>query len=165
MTEKRAAATLRTRPRLALKAGCGCLVAVAVVAVLAVFFVPKTIWELAGAVAAAKSERDRIYFEALSDGDANAAYGRADERFRQAYTAEQLAEYFAGQPSLFDPPRSSVSLNTQTVNGKTVMSTTFAAGQDRYTIYVVKDEGGLRLLGVTPELDQAVPSDFKRERL
>jgi hypothetical protein len=138
--------------------GCGCLLVVVLVVGAGLLFVPKLARDVVGAISAAKSERDRLYAEALANGDAAIAYERADERFRQAYTEEQLAAYFKNQPALFDPPQSSVSLRTQTTNGKTVVSTTFEAGQRKYAIYAAKRDR-LRLLGISPALDQAVPPE------
>jgi hypothetical protein len=108
---------------------------------------------------AARAEQDRRFAEALANGDARRAYERADERFRRAYTAEQLGAYFRDQPALFDPPRDSVSFGTQTHNEKTIVSTTFESRQRKYTIYAAKDVGGLHLLGISPALDRAVPPE------
>ena len=145
-----------------LMVGCGCLCIVVLVAGAGLVLVPRGGWDVMGAISAANNERDRLYAEALADGDAAAAYGRADERFRQAYTEEQLTAYFRDQPALFDPPHSSVFVNTQTNNGKTVVSTAFEAQQRRYTIYVAKEGDRLRLLGISPALDRAVPPEYRR---
>jgi hypothetical protein len=114
------------------------------------------------ALSAARAERDRLFAEALANGDARTAYERADERFRRAYTAEQLAAYFRDQPELFDPPRDSVSFGTATINGKTIVSTTFETRQRKYTIYAVKDGDRLHLLGISPALDRAVPPENRQ---
>jgi hypothetical protein len=142
-------------------AGCGCLVVLVVFVGVGLVFVPKMAWDIAGtgkALSEARSERDRLFTEALANGDARTAYERADERFRRAYTAEQLAAYFRDQPALFDPPRDSVSFSTATIDGKTSVSTTFETRQRKYTIYAARDGGGLHLLDISPALDRAVPA-------
>jgi hypothetical protein len=141
--------------------GCGCLAALVLIVGTSLLFMPRAVWDVAGigrALSAARTERDRLFAEALADGDAGAAYERADERFRQAYTAEQLAAYFRDQPALFDPPPASVSLNIGTTNGRTIVSTTFEAGQRTYTVYAAKDGDRLHRLGISPALDREVPS-------
>jgi hypothetical protein len=143
--------------------GCGCLVVLVVLVGVGLLFVPKMAWEmlpagLGKALSAARAERDRLLAEALANGDARTAYERADERFRRAYTAEQLAAYFRDQPALFDPPRDSVSFSNRAINGKTIVSTTFETRQRKYTIYAAKD-GVLHLLGISPALDRAVPPE------
>ena len=147
-----AGARLRGCLRPALRVGCGCLVVLVVIVGVGLLFVPKWAWDIVGIVNlpfAARAERDRLFAEALANGDARRAYGCADERFRRAYTAEQLGAYFRDQPALFDPPRDSVSFGTQTHNEKTIVSTTFESRQREYTIYAAKDGGGLHLLGIS----------------
>jgi hypothetical protein len=141
--------------------GCGCLAALVLIAGAGLLLVPRGVWDLAGigkALIAAHAERDRLFAEALANGDAAAAYERADERFRKAYTADQLAAYFRDQPALFDPLPGSASLSSGTTNGRTVVSTTFEAGQRKYSIYAAKDGEGMHLLGISPALDRAAPS-------
>lgn len=142
--------------------GCGCLCVVVLVLGAGLLFVSRDVWDVMGAIAAAKTERDRLYAEALANGDAAAAYAQADERFRQAYTEEQLAAYFRDEPAVLNPPQSSVTVNTQTNNGKTVVSTAFEAGQRKYTIYAAKAGDRLHLLGIGPALDRAVPPEYRR---
>jgi hypothetical protein len=142
--------------------GCGCLAALALIVGAGLLFVPRVVWDVAGigkTLSAALAERDRLFAEALANGDARAAYERADERFRQAYTAEQLAAYFRDQPALFNPPPASVNNSTGTTNGRTIFSTTFEAGQRKYTIYAAKDGDQFHLLGISPALDRALSPD------
>jgi hypothetical protein len=143
--------------------GCGCLVVLVALVGVGLLLVPKGVWNMVGdlqkAIAEARAERDRLFAEALADGDAAAAHGRADEWFRREYTAEQLAAYFRDQPALFDPPKNSVGMSSGTINGRTVVSTTFETQGRRYAIYASKDDGGLHLLGISPSLDRAVPAE------
>ena len=55
-----------------------------------------------------------------------------------------------------------MKLGTATINGKTIVSTTFETRQRKYTIYAAKDGGGLHLLGISPALDRAVPPENRR---
>ncbi len=52
-----------------------------------------------------------------------------------------------------------MSLNIGTTNGRTIVSTTFEAGQRSYTVYATKDSGRMHLLGISPMLDRAALPD------
>ncbi len=152
--KEKAASRRRLGPILVV--GCACLPVVIFMICAGLFFAPGLI-----GLGLVTIERERLYNEALAAGDASIAYERADERFRQAYTEEQLVAYFESHPKLFDASWASVSLRFRTVTGEnTLFSTTFEAGGTKYIIYATKDGDQLRLLGISPAMDEGVPAEF-----
>jgi hypothetical protein len=142
--------------------GCGSLSVLFLAVVLSLLFVPREAWYFAYAwrdFSGFRTERDRLVSRALANGNADTAYRRAHERFRRAYTAEQLADYLRDRSALLHPPATSMSLVGGSINGIGFISTTIEAAEKRYTIYATRDSDGYHLLGVSPGLDRAVQGD------
>ena len=147
---------------------CGCMViAFGFLLVLAATigiiwaFVPSARWNLAAAMSDQHAFHARIYEEALAGGDAALAYQRSDDRFKAAYSDEQLADYFQTHPKLFQLP-DSVSMTFRGVDGEQFRSTSFNDQHGKRTeIFVHDSNGQLQLLGISPNLVDGISKEVR----
>ena len=151
---------------------CGCLaiagglVVILVATIGIVFaFVPSARWKLVATISSHHALHARIHSEALAAGDANLAYQRSDDRFKAVYSAEQLATYFQNNPELFQVP-GSVSMTSQGVNGAQFLSTNSSNGRGKRTeIFVHDSNRQLKLLGISPDLVDAIPEEVRNFKM
>ena len=103
----------------------------------------------------------RVYTDALSAGDGVRSYSTADPRFKAVYTEDQLVAYFENHPNLFRLPMS-VSITRQSHNGEVILSTSFNTNQGkRMEIFVADAAGRLKLLGIAPDMADAIPNEIR----
>lgn len=112
-----------------------------------------------------KEEVDHFHAEALRGGDIKAIHDRADAKLRQRITVEELQQFLAERPGILK--RSSlqgVYFRKQTIDGvdyvKVRSKPSFFTVDEWEIVFKVVD-GVLVLVGVSPGLDEDVPTRFR----
>src|SRR5262249_51394336 len=109
---------------------------------------------------------DRLFSEALADGDAGAIYDWADPRLRERYGREEFAEFVTKNPTLFRRDglagRFVKDRSHDNAVYRMVRVVLRETGKTVEFICRVTPGGRLVLVGVVPLLDRAVPDELKK---
>jgi hypothetical protein len=114
---------------------------------------------------------DRVFHEALADGDRDEIYRRADADFRAAYSEAELRGFAKAQPNLFDRAKlDGLEWRRTTLDDKKYYVLIARVADEGIVAFYCKlgDSGKLVLVGISPAtssgegLDKAVPPDVRR---
>ncbi len=116
------------------------------------------------------SSTDRVFHEALADGDRQEIYLHADPDFREAYRDADLNKFAKDMPNVFDRAKlDGIELRRKTVDDKKYLVLIARVDDEGMIAFYcsVADSGKLALLGIAPvsrvgeRLDKAVPDSIR----
>jgi hypothetical protein len=115
------------------------------------------------------SNTDRVFHEALADGDRQEIYLHADPDFREAYKDADLNKFAKDRPNVFDRAKiEGIKLRRKTVDDRKYLVLIARVDDEGMMAFYcrVADSGKLALIGIAPvsnvgeRLDKAVPEDI-----
>ncbi len=122
-------------------------------------------WIASDARAMNKDDVDRVLAEALRDGDVKAMHEHADPAFRAKISREELQAFLDARPGLLDRANLvGVTLVRRKFNNNEFVKLTSARNYwfgDRWEIVCRVVNDVLVFVGISPGLDEFVPSGFK----
>ncbi|HEV3078686.1 MAG TPA: hypothetical protein VGY66_02865 [Gemmataceae bacterium] len=116
------------------------------------------------------TDTDRVFHEALADGDRAEIYLHADPDFRDAYRDADLNKFARDMPNVFDRARiEGIKLRRKSVEDRQYLVLIARVDDEGMIAFYcrVADSGKLALLGIAPvahvgeRLDKAVPEDIR----
>lgn len=113
-----------------------------------------------------RDRTDQVHREALAGGDIDETYVYADARFRAKYSQVRFGEFERLRALMIRSNLSARSVETLTIDGETFVIVLAAVGgwtSDRQVGYYcrVVQDGRLHLLGIAPEMEEAVPGELQ----
>ena len=110
-------------------------------------------------------EMDRIHAEAVRGGDIKAMHDRADARFRQRFTLEDLEKFLNERPGILERDNfRGVDFRQANIDGVEFVKITSKPGWisgDSWEIVCKVVDGVYVLVGISPGLDEFVPEGFR----
>jgi hypothetical protein len=115
-----------------------------------------------------RQEVDRFHAEGMRGGDVKAMFERADPKFRQRFTLQELEKFIEERPGIlerdnlrgFDFERR----NIEGVEFIKVKSKPSYFWLDEWELVFKVVDGALVLIGISPGMDEFVPSGFHYRR-
>jgi hypothetical protein len=112
-----------------------------------------------------KDEVDRLHAEGLRDGDIEEMHHRADERFRKRFPLEEFQAFLRQRPGMLDRG----NLNGMDFKKKVIDGAEFVKVKSKRNWYTLDEweivfrivDGVYILVGISPGLDEFVPSSFR----
>lgn len=112
-----------------------------------------------------KEEVDRIHAEGMQAGDIEAMFRRADPRFRERFTLQDLEAFLKERPEILERDHlRGVDLTRRTIKGEVFVKVkskpSWFSTVEWEIVFKIVDEV-LVLVGISPGLDDVVPESFR----